>query len=898
MDKLIHYLEIIFEDDNFDEDNINEESFSDNSTNKFSLHRNNNDTYNFLLTIFIYFKLFIYSIYDCFISYISTMNHFLYQLQLILILIVFLFSFVVTFEENYNISTDLIKSAYFQKNNLTYITQEMILEKEKKDKNRIKLSDIENNSININNQNLKVFNGNNNNNLNINGNKQDINNNNMNNKNLNNKNLEYNDEKDEYKKFIDQIDEIDDILEINNKNKKYNQITEENGELYFLNFIPIKSSIISSLCFFILYFFIKITLKSKIRGAILLNIIIISILFKFIHDLYQNEYYLASNFLYILLMYVNKNLIDSIYLKFKFKRKDFEIFSRNLNAINFKQFFLKIGILVESTSLSAIISIIFFKYGLNYAVYYLCLLTLISFLGNCFEQYAPYYLKPIKNLIISFIGIINLILSKFILKHYLFEELLDGRKTCLINKSENYCKKEFNNNIDNFKIDCLYLVNDLFTFYCLDYINGFIDYQYRIFLSYINIKNNNSNTINNNNIVYDINLNNYYIVNNNYLWIGLFLITLLIGNLGVYIQEFICFIISLYMTKLIMNTFCKLYNYKISRTINNLIIFKFLLHIPYMSLMDDFYYIHLFSSITNLNENILLFAIKFIFLLELLYYILTTNVILYIDYNLIMFIKEEKTNIYNSKIYNLVYILIEIFIQYLILCLMIIIYKNFENNLILKILYLFFVIIFHLLKLSTLNEIKENNKNEYIIDYNIYIFIWLILSIRLIKLSGPQVSFLYLINHLNIMLIIDYYILNNKKNNNFFKMIMIFLLAIGYYKLNSSIFIIDAIAIVISPIIKVYKSNKDENKLTEIKNKEQKLKDESIRVYNRLTFIFLISILLFYFLQIGYVNIYEFLGKYYKEIIEDISNLFSEIIEKRNFEPNEGLEFYIISKLI
>ena len=148
------------------------------------------------------------------------------------------------------------------------------------------------------------------------------------------------------------------------------------------------------------------------------------------------------------------------------------------------------------------------------------------------------------------------------------------------------------------------------------------------------------------------------------------------------------------------------------------------------------------------------------------------------------------------------------------------------------------------------------------------------------------------------MLIIDYYILNNKKNNNFFKMIMIFLLAIGYYKLNSSIFIIDAIAIVISPIIKVYKSNKDENKLTEIKNKEQKLKDESIRVYNRLTFIFLISILLFYFLQIGYVNIYEFLGKYYKEIIEDISNLFSEIIEKRNFEPNEGLEFYIISKLI
>ena len=73
------------------------------------------------------------------------MKLFLYQLQFTLILIVFLFSFVVTFEENYNISTNIIINAYFAKNNMTYITQDMILEKE----NRI------NNENNINENGLK-----------------------------------------------------------------------------------------------------------------------------------------------------------------------------------------------------------------------------------------------------------------------------------------------------------------------------------------------------------------------------------------------------------------------------------------------------------------------------------------------------------------------------------------------------------------------------------------------------------------------------------------------------------------------------------------------------------------------------------------------------------------------
>jgi hypothetical protein len=58
------------------------------------------------------------------------MRHFLYKLQFILLLQVFLFSFIATFEDNSNISTDLIISAYFPKNHITRISYDLIKEEE------------------------------------------------------------------------------------------------------------------------------------------------------------------------------------------------------------------------------------------------------------------------------------------------------------------------------------------------------------------------------------------------------------------------------------------------------------------------------------------------------------------------------------------------------------------------------------------------------------------------------------------------------------------------------------------------------------------------------------------------------------------------------------------------
>jgi hypothetical protein len=163
---------------------------------------------------------------------------------------------------------------------------------------------------------------------------------------------------------------------------------------------------------------------------------------------------------------------------------------------------------------------------------------------------------------------------------------------------------------------------------------------------------------------------------------------------------------------------------------------------------------------------------------------------------------------------------------------------------------------------------------------------------------------MYVINHINLIFIINYYILNSKKNNNIYKIIIIILLALGYYIINSCIFIIDAIAIVISPIIKKYSDNEENEKDKKKKyneskslNHEEKLKVESLRVYNRLTFLFLLSILIFSVFQVGYIN-YDFVGKYYKELVDNINGLFNEAQEKKIFEGKEGIELYILSKLL
>ena len=711
------YFEKIFENELNEKDTNNDEFLNNKNKNDIYSFNNNNDALNFLFSMFSYFNLFIYSLYDCVISFSEFSKYFLYQVEISFFTIIFILGLVLSFDtnSNSNIPTNLIISAYFYKKNYTRITYEQIEENEKKGNTFIK------------------------------ENEEDIN-----------------------------IFTIDKIL-------------------------------ISCLCFFGVFLIIKLTINSRIKNFICINSIGMYASFKLVKYLYKEKNYFASSFIFVLLIYFDKNLLDSIFIKIRFQRNDFEIFSRNLISYNITQFILKFLSLLNITCFSLFFSIYHYNFWLNYFINYLCILGSLSFIGNCLEKFAPFYLRPFKNIIIFIVGIVNVLFPKLLFKRIISKEKI---------------------NTDFYS---LYLINDLFSAYCINFINNYIEYQYKFVIDI--------NNINNNNFV-----NSHCILGKNLFWFNFIIISVSISYLGIFKQEFILFIISLYTTKKYIIQFSQMYNIRISRSLNNIIIFNFYSYILLLPKIKDFYFLRIVKNITNLDDKILNFSFEFIYLLILIYYIITTNFILYIGYDGLQS-RYNKEN--TSKIFNIILMIIEISIQFMIMCLIITIYKYYEKNKIINVLNSFCIVIYHLIKIASIDELKKNNEEN--INYNFYIFLWVIISLILIELSGPGISLIYIINHINLIFFINFYILNDK-NNNIFKIIVIFFLLVDYYRLHSSLFIIDAIAIIIYPIIKNLKSTKKDKYYNY--NERYRINIESIKAYNKLTFSFALFLLLFSLLEI------------------------------------------------
>ena len=509
---------------------------------KYSLYKNNNDTLKIFISTFLKLKLFALSFCDCFISYISSMRHFLYKLQFILLLQVFLFSFIATFEENSYISTDLIISAYFPKNHITRISYDLI--KEEENEKFRKNPKIKNNNVNDNfpslcTENVIFFDNNE----------------------MYNKSKCYQEKTAKKEINEDLLPETDDKDYINIKNEFYNQIHNRNlitytdNEIIFIYNIAFRYLVINFLSFSLMYSFIKFTLNSKIRGSFIFNLFCVLISFKLLYALNKNEYYLSSNFFFILIIYINKNMIDSIYLKLRYKRKDFEIFSTNLTAFDSKQFQLKFIILINITCVSGVLSIFFFKSFINYIMFYICLFTLMVFLSNCIEPIMPYYLKPIKNIIIFATGIINFLLSKFAMKFLILKSIM------FIKRTNSFLFKNFRYEYEyNFKNDSLYFISDLFSIFCFDYFNGYLEFQIEVNL-----------------------LINNYIENNHEIkkskmskesldrfgsWMFVLWVSMIIGIVSIFKKEYKSIIISIYLVKVLMNYFCHFYEMKLCKYLN------------------------------------------------------------------------------------------------------------------------------------------------------------------------------------------------------------------------------------------------------------------------------------------------------------------------------------------
>ena len=591
------------------------------------------------------------------------------------------------------------------------------------------------------------------------------------------------------------------VIEIKKSDIPLIKENNENIDIFF----SFDKILISFICILFSSLIIKLTINSRIKNFVSINSLGLYISFYSVQYLYKNKYYFASSSMFILLIYFDKNLLDSIFIKLRFQRKDFEIFSRNLISSSIIEFILKFLSLMNITFFSCFLSLSRYNFFINYFISYLCILYFLSFIGNCFDQVTPFYLKPFKNIIIFLVGVVNIFSSK-IFKKNIFNE----------------------NTITNFY--SLYLINDFFSTYCINFINSYIEYQFKYFLDV--------NNMNNSSIP-----NNFFILGKNSIWISFILISISISYLGIFSQEYILFLISLYTTKRFILYFSQLYYVNFSRILNNIIILNFLYYIPVLSKLNDFHFLSLLKNITNLDNKIIIFSLEFIYLLLLIYYIITTNFVLYIGGDELQN-KYIKNNI--SIVINIILLLVEIIIHFLIMYLLINLYKYKEQKMIINGLILFCVIIYHLLKIPSIIELKKNNGEN--INYNFYIFIWVIISLVLIELSGPEISLIYLVNHINLIFFINFFILNDK-NNNIFKIIVIFFLLFDYYRLHSCLFIIDAIAIIIYPIIKDLKSQKNEKNYN--KNERYRINLESIKAYNRLTFSFALFLLFFSLIEIG-----------------------------------------------
>ena len=838
---------------------------------------NNNDAFNFLINIFIFIESNIYSLHKYLINYLPSFNRIFYKIQNIFLIFTLLSTFVYSLEDNSNITTNLIVSAYFQTStHITYANYDGIVKTYNKTQQIKPKKAITSYISNKNTDNNKYIT------------KQ------YSKSNITFKNNAFNN------RVIDceTIYISDDLKSImsSSANAKNTYVNYEknckkiinNEEFYFFFIIPIKSCFFSFLSLIFLYFFIKVTYTSRIRSSFLFNILCLCVIYILTNDFYKNEHYLASTFMYILQIYILKCLIDSVYILLNYKKNDFEIFSTNLTAINLRQFWLKFIILSIIIIISGFMSSFIYKLSLNYIIFYLCLLTYVVFLCNCLEPFSPEYLKPMKNLLMFAIGLLNFAVSKWYFSNNI-------NQIFYINSDDMILVEKEEEDIIIYE-SSLYLISDLFSLFCFDYLREYIKSHFE------------------DNFPFHKKLTKL-----DFIIIAFFISSFSIGILGVMKSEYISFILAIYIAKISLEFFIKIFNTKISRLISHLmIVFYIFSHLKISSEKDSF--LINFFSFTKISSKLLsnLFQkISLFFLIlfgrkiySLLYYSnenMTNDDLKELPEEQINKILEFTSNISKHKLKNLKikiihdnnkYKMINIFLisidlclNYLEICILFIVLNERHNNFIMKLLYIALIILFISTKFFVINEIKNN------IEYLSCFFIAFIFSLRLLVLSGSYLTVLHYICHFNLLLLIIGYSINDKKNK-FISVILVLCLIFELPNLNSFFLPIDLITLIFFPIIKEYLLKKYINitkGISTIKNREINKKCNS-------SLILVIFLLILFSLQLYGISNYNIISKHFKLNINinitNAKNKNNNLNKKKDGPTIIPIEYYIIYEII
>ena len=688
--------------------------------------------------------------------------------------------------------------------------------------------------------------------------------------------------------------------DINNNNYNDGYILIQNNDFYLFNFIPLITSLITFISFFFLYITIKITYYSKISNSFMINIIGLYLNYKIVSYLYSSSFYIASGFIFILFLYFYKCSIDSLYCIFKFNRNDFEIYSIRLCADNIRQFWLKFTILFFGTLLSGFLSMNYFKLFFNYIAFYLCLFTLIIFLCNCLEKNYLVEYKYSKSILIFILGNINFAVNKLLRKKYYEENDIEPNK--------------INDNIPN--VNSFYFISDLFSLFCFDYIDDYIEYKYQYYLS----KKKKIKKI--------FNLNDF-------VFILLFVVFLIISIYGIIFKEYISYFIALILAKKFNKYFPSIFNYSIGRIFNHFMVLIFIFEQYEISTTGDEYIINtMINLILGRDNAILLF--KFIGLLFFLINLVNSNYLYYYSddchQNLYRYFKtfnefrnisdilenntfendndndndetnsddedflnlniDEITNLYRKKYKikiianNTSYIkikrnlfAIDFSLCYLDMILTTVFAVYYEYNVFLKILYIIIICFLLSRKFFLLNEIKGN------VFYFIYYVISFIFSSRLIFFTCIDSFYFTIIMHLNMFSLLTYYCFSNRRNL-FVTIFIILHLFIAYYQKLFTFLLFNLVFLILTLI---FMNFRDKEKYRIEKYDEQN---------SKLSLIFLLSLMTFFLIQLYGINNLLYLIQSGYDYLMNLMDKISLMLSSKNNGDIRLIEYYIITDII
>ena len=808
--------------------------------------------------------------------------------------IIFTFFFTLVLNENINISTELLINAYFNDSQITHISYDKIIKKKFDEENKKQNS-----------KNGYYY--------------------------KNNKGRDCQ-SCSSYQNIQKNTKCCQDSNKIyGNKNNKNNENSQEETDYYMFNIFPIKCIFVTCFSFFSLYIIIKTTYYSRINNSIFINMVGVYTSFKILSYLYVIKYFLACGIIFVLFFYFFKCSIDSIYLILKYKRSDFEIFSTRLSAMNSRQFILKFIILFTGTFLSGLLSIFYFQFYFNYIVFYICLFTFIIFICNCIENELFSEHKYSKNVMIFFFGLINFTVNKITKNRYYLD------KECKIEEKEIDDKAKIFNILDYLMLpinisnaNSLYMISDIFTLFCFEYLDEYIEFKYKNFLdSKKKIKK-----------IYS---------RHDVIFHCLFLISIVLSISGVLIKEYICFLLSLNISQKFNHYFSIIFNNNLSRVLNHIILLIYIITQYEISASGDEYLINLIQN-TRLRKEIINIILKIFGISVLLYDIIYSNYLYYysntshrtfyhyysgfdipetnnsectdtntedsnylnnndssiseddenFDEDISEYKEEIKENFFefasqlNTKKYKIkiiqsnnednkniiFYLTNEIVLCYIDACIIIIFIIVYEQNILVKFIYGLIIIFLNTRKYFILNEIKNNGQ------YFFYYLISFFFAIRLIILTNNNSTILNYLAHINVYILLVYYCFINKRNY-FLSIILILHLAIAHSNLKSHFILFDIGSVLVFLLIKNLKSKK--------KYKINKYDEQN----NNLSLMFLLSLLTFFLIQLYGINK---LFTLFTENFNKISNFFNEIslmtYGRNRDRKGQPIEYYIITDLI